>query len=85
MYYRQGWELHSEKRSEQLIDCTLHLTPHEHMEAARMMKIAFLCMHKEPETRPDMSVVLEMMHGKRDAEIESLVLRQYELLREYMY
>ena len=47
-----------------------------------MMKIAFLCMHKEPERRSDMSsVVLEMMHGNRGAEIES----QYELYGEYMF
>ena len=46
-----------------------------------MMKIAFLCTYKEPERRPDMSVVLEMMHGNRDAEIES----QYELYGEYMF
>ncbi|KAG0553636.1 hypothetical protein KC19_12G027000 [Ceratodon purpureus] len=56
----------------ELIDPTLNLEPDEEIEAVRIMKIALLCLQSSPVERPDMGLVVEMLHGRLDVDISSL-------------
>ncbi|KAG0597872.1 hypothetical protein M758_12G027000 [Ceratodon purpureus] len=64
---------HPEWRISGLIrDRTFDLQADELIEAVRILKIALLCLQSSPVERPDMGLVVEMLHGRLDVDISRL-------------
>jgi hypothetical protein len=83
--YYQARRLHSEGRIDELIDRTLNLRPDEEIEVVRIMKIALLCSHYSPETRPDISLVVVMPEGILYADNSSLFLERLKNIEEMRF
>ena len=64
-----------------LIDGTLELQLNEEIEAVRILKIALLCVQSSPVERPDMGLVVAMLHGRLDVNISRLTAESSFCLR----
>ncbi|KAG0627217.1 hypothetical protein M758_2G183000 [Ceratodon purpureus] len=66
------YETYDVRRINKLVDRTLELQRDEEIEAVRILKIALLCVQSSPVERPDMRLVVAMLHGRLDADISRL-------------
>jgi hypothetical protein len=55
------------------------------MEVVRIIRIALLCSHYSPETRPDMSLVVAMLRGIVDADNSRLFLERLKNIEEMRF
>ncbi|KAG0627212.1 hypothetical protein M758_2G182500 [Ceratodon purpureus] len=66
------YETYDVRRMNKLIDRSLKLQPDEEIEAVRILKIALMCLQSSPVERPNMSLVVAMLHGRLDVDFSRL-------------
>ncbi|KAG0622173.1 hypothetical protein M758_3G077100 [Ceratodon purpureus] len=62
-----AWHLHAEDRLMELVDATLDLTDEEmQRDAQRLIKVGLLCTQNDPERRPTMARIVDVLDNEDD-------------------
>ncbi|GLJ10152.1 hypothetical protein SUGI_0123050 [Cryptomeria japonica] len=58
-----AWQLYEQKKTLELVDLNLLQSGYNEEEVVRMIHVGLLCTHENPDARPCMSTILEIMEG----------------------